>query len=92
MEFIDLTAQPASHLVGSKAARLGWLMSQGWPVPPGRVAPFEATDQIVGGTAAAALEMTGGGACTVSVMVRESSPVTLVALSTSVNVPRVSLQ
>ena len=64
MEFIDLTAQPASYLVGSKAARLGWLMSQGWPVPPGRVAPFEATDQILGGTAAAALESLRAGLTT----------------------------
>ncbi len=38
---IDLSAQPPALLVGAKAARLGWLIDRGWPVPPGVVAPFD---------------------------------------------------
>lgn len=37
----DLSAQPPAVLVGAKAARLGWLIDRGWPVPPGVVAPFD---------------------------------------------------
>ena len=40
--------------------------------------------------AAAALEMTGGGASTERVMVRESVPVTLATVRTTVKVPRLS--
>jgi phosphohistidine swiveling domain-containing protein len=37
---LGLSAHLAADQVGAKAARLGWLASQGWPVPAGMVAPF----------------------------------------------------
>ena len=45
---IDLAAQPPASRVGAKAARLGWLMAQGWHVPPGVVAPFEVAEALTG--------------------------------------------
>ncbi|WP_372593615.1 PEP/pyruvate-binding domain-containing protein [Actinotalea sp.] len=36
---VDLRSSPPAGLVGTKAARLGWLLGQGWPVPPGVVVP-----------------------------------------------------
>lgn len=44
---IDLATQPPAARVGAKASRLGWLMGQGWAVPPGVVAPFEVTERAV---------------------------------------------
>ncbi len=43
---IDLSDRPTAQEVGSKAARLGWLIEHGWPVPPGVVAPFWATERL----------------------------------------------
>lgn len=40
---LDLAAMPPARLVGAKAARLGWLIDRGWPVPAGVVAPFPLT-------------------------------------------------
>ena len=34
--------------MGAKAARLGWLIAQGWHVPPGVVAPFEVAEALTG--------------------------------------------
>ena len=46
---IDLSAQPPALLVGAKAARLGWLIDQGWPVPSGVVAPFDDAHALTDG-------------------------------------------
>jgi pyruvate,water dikinase len=46
---IDLSAQPPAALVGAKAARLGWLIDRGWPVPPGVVAPFDDAHALTDG-------------------------------------------
>jgi hypothetical protein len=43
---LDLATTPAPDLVGAKAARLGWLMANGWPVPAGVVAPFAVSTRL----------------------------------------------
>lgn len=45
---LELVAQPSAQEVGAKAARLGWMAGQGWPVPPGVVAPFRVGAALVG--------------------------------------------
>jgi pyruvate,water dikinase len=49
---IDLGSQPPAALVGAKAARLGWLLGRGWPVPAGMVVPFEIGAALARGTGA----------------------------------------
>ena len=44
---LELSAQPSAHEVGAKAARLGWMAGQGWPVPAGVVAPFRVGAALV---------------------------------------------
>ncbi len=58
---IDLSAQPPALLVGAKAARLGWLIDRGWPVPRGVVAPFDDAHALTdgGGTPGAEAVRTG---------------------------------
>ncbi|HYN29516.1 MAG TPA: PEP/pyruvate-binding domain-containing protein [Dermatophilaceae bacterium] len=51
MMLIDLSSQPSAHVVGAKAARLGWLIGRGWSVPSGVVVPFDVTDVLVDGAA-----------------------------------------
>ena len=46
---IDLSARSPALLVGAKAARLGWLIDRGWPVPPGVVVPFADADALTDG-------------------------------------------
>jgi phosphohistidine swiveling domain-containing protein len=44
---LELSAQPSAQEVGAKAARLGWMAGQGWPVPAGVVAPFRVGAALV---------------------------------------------
>jgi pyruvate,water dikinase len=77
---IDLSAQPPALLAGAKAARLGWLIDRGWPVPPGVVAPFDDAHALTarGGSREAEAVRTG--------LARHVDPVQRYVIRSSANV------
>ena len=55
---VDLSTQPPASRVGGKAARLGRLMGQGWPVPSAVAVPFETIAGLADGDPATLSQLT----------------------------------